>query len=408
MSRTGTFDQRLVVWLSLAQLITWGSVYYTFALVMGPVERELGLGRAESSLAFSLALLVEGLCGYPVGRWIDRGHERIVMTVGSLLVGLMLLAHGMIDRPWQFYAVWAGLGVGMAATLYTPVFAVVTRRFPDQFRRAIITMTFLGGLASTVFIPLGSWLIDTLGWRHALWVLAALQFGVCLPLHAWWLRHAPRGLAASGAAAEAQPVGAIVRSARFLLVGAFMVLMMSVFAAMPAHMVTMLRESGLPAAMAIVVPASIGALQVVGRLLLYFFEHHFDVHTANRVIPSLLPVALVLLMVAPGVHAAHPTAGLVVLMLFVTLYGMGNGMNTIVKGTAIAQYVDRHHVASLNGVLGIPLALSRAASPWLMGALWNAQTGYRNGLWLMLGASLLSLAALFMAQRIALGRHRAP
>jgi hypothetical protein len=55
------------------QLITWGSVFYTFALLMEPVERELGLTRAQSSLAFSLALLAEGLLAYPVGRWIDRG-----------------------------------------------------------------------------------------------------------------------------------------------------------------------------------------------------------------------------------------------------------------------------------------------------------------------------------------------
>ena len=64
----------LVGWLSVAQLISWGSLFYTFALVMEPVERELGLSRAQSSLAFSLALLAEGLMAYPVGRWIDRGH----------------------------------------------------------------------------------------------------------------------------------------------------------------------------------------------------------------------------------------------------------------------------------------------------------------------------------------------
>jgi uncharacterized membrane protein YhaH (DUF805 family) len=40
-----THDRRLAGWLSLAQLITWGSVFYTFALVMEPVERELGLTR---------------------------------------------------------------------------------------------------------------------------------------------------------------------------------------------------------------------------------------------------------------------------------------------------------------------------------------------------------------------------
>jgi hypothetical protein len=41
----GQYDRRLVGWLSLTQLITWGSVFYTFALVMEPVERELGLTR---------------------------------------------------------------------------------------------------------------------------------------------------------------------------------------------------------------------------------------------------------------------------------------------------------------------------------------------------------------------------
>ena len=82
-SPTTRYDQRRVGWLSVTQLITWGSVFYTFALLMEPVERELGLTRAQSSLAFSLALLAEGLLAYPVGRWIDRGHERAVMTGGS-------------------------------------------------------------------------------------------------------------------------------------------------------------------------------------------------------------------------------------------------------------------------------------------------------------------------------------
>ena len=64
-------DKRLVGWLSLAQLISWGSVFYLFALVMGPVEEALGVSRVQSSLAFSLCLLADGLLAYPVGRLID-------------------------------------------------------------------------------------------------------------------------------------------------------------------------------------------------------------------------------------------------------------------------------------------------------------------------------------------------
>ncbi len=381
-----------VVWLSVAQLVTWGSVFYTFALLVAPVERELGLARAESSLAFSLALLAEGLLAYPVGRWIDQGHERAVMTGGSLLVALGLALHSLVHSPLAFYAVWALLGAGLAATLYTPVFSVVTRRFPDDFRRAIITLTFLGGLASTVFIPLSAWLIDAFGWRHALWVLAALQLGVCAPLHAVLLRGAP-GPRQTPRRAGHSP-RALLRSAPFLLIGVFVVVMMAIQAALPPHMISLLRESGLPEAWVIAIPAGVGALQVVGRLLLYFFEHHFDLHRANRLIPCLVPLAIAALLAG----AAHPPAALA----FVVLYGLGNGMITIVKGTAIADYVSREHVASLNGALGLPAAVSRAAAPLLLGLLWMPQVGYRWGLAVLLAAAVLAVAALWAAQRRAL------
>src|SRR4051812_7236564 len=267
-----THDPKLVGGVSLAPLIFWGSVFYTFSLLMEPVERELGLTRAQSSLAFSLASLAEGVLAYPVGRWIDRGHERIVMTTGSLLLAVLLVLHSFVNSSWLFYAVWIGLGAALSATLYTPVFAVVTRRFPDDFRRAIITLTFLGGLASTVFIPTSAWLIDSLGWRHALWVLAALHLLVCVPIHAFQLRGAPPPPSTTAAGTAHSPT-VYLRSAPFLLIGVFVVCTMGVTAALPAHMIPLLRGNGLAEAWVIAIPASIGAIQVVGRLLLFFFEH---------------------------------------------------------------------------------------------------------------------------------------
>jgi len=398
----GDAQRNLILGLSLAQLISWGSIFYTFALLIGPIEQELGIGRAQSSVAFSLALLMEGLCAYAIGRWIDRGHERVVMTLGSLLAALCLGLHAFVDSLATFYGVWIGLGVAMSAILYTPVFAVVTRRFPDDFRRAIITMTFLGGLASTVSIPLTAWLISLLGWRGALGVLAALQLLVCLPIHAVLLRGAPRSVQASGgdsAGSVAAPpaLRKLMRGAPFLLVGCFIVLFMAVTAALPAHLVSLLRERGLGESWAIAVPASIGVLQVCGRLLLYFFESRFDVHMANRLIPALIPLGLVALLLAPLLGTGP--AALALVLLFVLLFGAGNGMLTIVKGTAIAQYVNREHVASLNGALGVPLALARAAAPLLLGLMWQPQVGYRYGLVLMLLLCVLAMAALWQAQR---------
>lgn len=383
------------MWLSVGQLITWGSVFYTFALLLEPVERELGMTRAQTSLAFSLALLAEGVLAYPVGRWIDRGHERAVMTGGSLAIAAGLLLLSQVRSAAGFHAAWLLLGAALAATLYSPVFAVVTRRFPGDFRRAIITLTFLGGLASTVFIPLSAWLISALGWRHAVIALALLHLVICMPLHAICLRGAPRPAAkapvATGGAAPAGSRRDLLTSPPFLLIGVFVIGMMGITSAIPPHLISLLRESGLPPAWVIAIPAAIGVIQVAGRALLFFFEHRFDLHLANRAIPWLIPLALGALLAG----AAHPVAGIV----FVLLYGLGNGMLTIVKGTAIAQYVNREHVAALNGALGLPTALARAAAPLALGLLWSPEAGYRWGIALLLAAGVVAALALGWAQR---------
>jgi hypothetical protein len=170
-----------------------------------------------------------------------------------------------------------------------------------------------------------------------------------------------------------------------------------VSSALPAHMVSLLEEAHLSPAWVIAIPASIGAIQVLGRFLLFVFEKHLDVHAANKWIPCLVPLGLVFL-VAGGLA---PWAAL----LFVTFYGLGNGLNTIVKGTAMAQYVSRDHVGQLNGVLGVPLAMGRAVAPWALGLMWTPEVGYTHGLrWLLL-AGVLGVACLWWAQKSALQAH---
>jgi hypothetical protein len=134
--------------------------------------------------------------------------------------------------------------------------------------------------------------------------------------------------------------------------------------------------------------------RMVGRFVLFVFERYWDVHTANRWIPALIPMGLLALLVG----GLNPIAALV----FVVLFGLGNGMNTIVKGTAMAQYVSRDHVGQLNGLLGLPIALARAAAPLAMGLMWSPQQGYAVALQWLLVISVVSTGALWMAQRKAL------
>ncbi len=405
MTRTtpATPSHALVWWLSLAQLITWGSGFYGFALFMGPMEAALGMDRAQSSLAFSLALLGEGVMAFAVGRWVDQGHARRVMTLGSLAVGLCFVAHRWVDSVAGFYAVWSCMGLAWAATLYTPAFTVLTQRYGSAYRRAIITMTFLGGLASTVFIPLTAALVEHWGWRDALWVLAALNALVCAPLHAWWLRpssshsHSPAGAAvlvdhtSHHAQHEYRTWSAHLKQPAFWWLSVFVVLMMGTTAALPPHLVSLLREAGMSEAWAIAMPASIGVFQVVGRLALYATEHRLPVHQGNLWLPALIPLGFAVLLWGYGQVWWS--------LLFVLLFGVGNGLLTIVRATAMTEYVSRLHTGSLNGLLGFPTALARALAPWVLGLLWSSQSGYTWGLVCMCALGLVAVVCMWMAQK---------
>jgi hypothetical protein len=35
--------------------------------------------------AFTIAVIVSGFAAFPVGRWLDRGSARLLMTTGSVL-----------------------------------------------------------------------------------------------------------------------------------------------------------------------------------------------------------------------------------------------------------------------------------------------------------------------------------
>lgn len=395
-----------VAGVSFAQLVSWGSLYYTFSLLMPGIESELGLSRVTVSGAFSAALLASGVAGVAVGQAIQNGYGRAVMSAGSLLAGLLLVTHAWITEAWMLYAVWIGLGLAMGAVFYEPIFAITIRRWPQDYRRPIIHITFLGGLASTAFIPLGALLIAQLGWRDTCLALAACHLLICLPIHLSML-HEPRtdsDVAASAGQTKATApqtgassvdrtpsLGQLAWSSAFLLITGAMVASSLVSSALSAHMVPMLAERGLPMAWAVAVPASIGIMQVVGRLVLLVFEGRFEPRRLDVAIMLATPGALIVL--AAGGHSVLAA------LAFAALYGLGNGLITIVKATAIAAYVNRERVAQLAGLQTLPVAAAKAAGPVLMAALWSLQEDYAPAVIGLIGLGGMAAFMLVLAQR---------
>ena len=178
----------LVVALGVTETISWGVLYYAFSVFLAPMEADLGWSRGETTGAFSLALVLSGVASIPVGRWLDRHGPRLLMTVGSCIGTLLVLAWAAADNLLVFYVIWAAIGLVMATVLYEPAFAVMAVWFDRKRARALTAMTLIAGFSSTVFLPLAGWLAQVQGWRAALLSLALILAVGTIPAHALLLR----------------------------------------------------------------------------------------------------------------------------------------------------------------------------------------------------------------------------
>lgn len=390
--RTTVAPFRTIAALGVAQIVSWGSVYYAFAFLITPLMEASGGDKRTVFAAFSLGLFVSGLLSAPIGALIDRVGGRGVMTAGSLGAAALLALLTEVRSVLALYAVWAGLGVVMAATLYEPAFAVITRLYASNYRRAITALTLFGGFASTVFWPLTQWLIAQLGWRDALLVLAAINLVVSAPLH--WAA-LPPGAGAHPARA-AGPAGrgafrAALRTPVFYLLALAFTGNALVFSATQVHLMSMLQSKGLTAASAALVGAMIGPMQVTGRVLEFAFASRVSAATVGIVAMAFLPLSLWLLGVAGVVWA--------LLVCFAVIYGTGNGAMTVVRGAIPAELFGRDAYGAINGAMAAPVNVAKAAGPVVAALLYSALGGYDATLMVLIVIATVSTGVFVLATR---------
>jgi predicted MFS family arabinose efflux permease len=390
--------------LATAQLVAWGVIYYAFSLFVVPMESSMGWSRTATNGALSAGLLVSGLASWPIGIWIDRGHGRQVMTWGAVLATAMLVLWSQAHSLVTLFVVWIGLGVAMAATLYDPVFAVITRRFPDSFRKRITLITLVGGFASTVFIPLTHSLVDTLGWRGALLALAAINLAACLPLNAIAIgrdtaRTGHAGHEAATRRSNAAATRRALRSPTFWALAVCFTAYYVTFAALTFHLVPLMTERSVSPAIIVATMAVIGPAQVLARVLWFTVGRNVPPSKMGVVITTAFPASVVILMLA----GKSP----VLLIIFATVYGGANGMMTILRGTILQDVLWTEGYGAVSGLLSMPSNIAKGLAPISAAAIWAIGHNYVPVEWAVLLVSLVSAAAFITAMRIAAhAKHR--
>jgi MFS family permease len=380
----------IVATLCVTETVTWGIVYYGFPVFLRPMEQDLGASRVAVTGAFSVGLGVSALAALPVGRWIDRHGPRGLMTAGSCLATLLTLAWARVQSLPELYAVWFGLGLAMAATLYEPAFAAIVSWFTRGRERALLVLTLAAGLASTIFMPIEAWLLTSIGWRGALTTLAVVLGVVTIPLHAGLLRRGPAGAPvprAGNAPATPAPgltLGAARRTAVFWVLAAAFFASNFATAALGTHLIPYLVGRGYSPTIAATAIGWMGAMQLPGRLLFVPISARLGARAM---------VAAVFAAQALGVGQLPLLDVIGTLLPFIFLQGAANGMATLARATSIAELFGARHYGAIAGAVALGANGARALGPFGASLLWVGLGSYPAVFWVLCVALVAAAAA---------------
>lgn len=344
---------RRAIWLlGLCQCVLWGVLYYSFSVLLVPMESALGLSRVIVAGAFSIGLGAMALAAPRIGRWLDAGHAATLTRagIGSALFGLLVVAAA--QGPLTLYLGWLCVGIAMAALLYETAFALVIRAVSDEGHRlrALAAVTVMGGLASSIFLPLLSLLIEHWNWREAVVVCAA-----AVVLVAWVMeqhvipRLPPAQVAPPKQMAHRAPWPPHLAKLVAIFASGSLASM-----ALTTLLIPLLIERGASASIAALVLAALGIAQLPGRIWLLRGRGHIPAHAMK-----LLPIALQVV----GLVGVVATRAQVLVAAGVMVFGLGAGLQTLARPWLVQTLYGTADAGRWNGEVARVQGFVRAAGP---------------------------------------------
>ena len=153
----------------------------SFGVFFKPIAEQFGWSRSAISGALSVRFIVLSLLAVPAGYWVDRYGPRRVLLPSFLLYGVSFLLIGRVTALWQLYLT-QGLLMGIAAAGPWVCLVATVGKWHNERRGLALGIAAAGsGLATVVFPPLATTLIQAVDWRFATMVLGLIALAVGIP-----------------------------------------------------------------------------------------------------------------------------------------------------------------------------------------------------------------------------------
>jgi len=373
-----------IITLGWIQILSWGGSFYLMAVMASPIAEETGWSQQWIYGALSVGLLVSGLLSPFAGRVIARTGGRMMLALSGVVMAAGLTIMACSHALPLFIVAWIIIGIGMAMGLYDALFATLGTCYGAQARSAITGITLISGFCTTLVWPGTALLIHGFGWRDASLIIAAMLVICVLPAYLFALpaSHAQRPVKRRdpvSAEAEIAPV-------LFWLLCAIFTLASVIMTAISVQLITLLQASGHTLTSALAISAVPGPCQVASRLVDMAFKRSHPIRTAFFSV-GLVALGLLLLALMPQMA-----------LMSMLLYGAGNGLRAIVRGTLPLVMVKPESYAIVVGKMARPALMGQALTP-LVGGYVFEKMGASATLWLLCALAIINVMLVMALKR---------
>ena len=373
--------------VSLAISTVGGVGLWSVVVTLPAIEAEFGLGRGSAALPYTATMIGFAFGGIIMGRLADRFGIFIPLVFGTVMLGIGYIVAAQAESMLTF-ALAQSLLIGMlgSAATFGPLVADVSLWFEKRRGLAVAVVASGNYLSGTIWPPILTHAIETIGWRQAHMGIGVICVVTMLPL-AFLLRRradtSEKPTSAGGSRLSPPPANMSLRTIQILLIVAGLACCIAM--SMPqVHIVAYCGDLGYGVARGAEMLSIMLGLGVVSRIASGFLADKIG-GLGTLILGSMLQCMALLLYI--------PFDGLISLYVVSALFGLAQGGIVPSYAMIVRQYFPAREAGTRVSLVLMTTVVGMAIGGWMSGEIYDLtgsyQAAFMNGIaWNLLNMSI--------------------
>ena len=376
----------------VAATIVFG-IQYSFGIFFTTFQEAFGWSRATTSMVMTIHLIFFSLMMIPISWAVDHLNIRVLFSICSASIGVVLVLCSRITELWQLYLLY-GVTLGISVSCFGPVIMTIVTRWFSQRRGLALGIVSSGvGFGTLIMAPLSRILIDAYGWRDSFTILGVAG-GAVLLICSQFMRNAPppgvddRGVIATASAHQVHTTDyskglslrQVLKTRDIMLIMVAQIFIGFTVRSTMVHIAPHAIDIGISASVAALTTGLIGGVSIVGRVAMGLVQDRIGAQRSMIICMTIQGLAM---LVLPFFKVDFT------FFIFAVMFGFAYGGDVPQTPVITVQCFGLAAMSLVYGFVQTIGNLSGAAAPTIAGYVFDLTNNY-TPVFLFAGVGMLA------------------